>query len=59
MAWYKTGTDSVTDDSTIVTGSGTNWINGAAAGEAFLGPDGRLYEVCASVSDNQTLIEPW
>jgi hypothetical protein len=50
MAWYDTGTVSVTNGSTAVTGSGTNFIAGAQIGEAFYGPDGRLYEIQAIVS---------
>ena len=34
MSWYKTGTISVTNGSQTVTGSGTNFIEGANAGEA-------------------------
>lgn len=45
MAWYKTGTVSVTNGSTTVTGSGTNFVSGAQVGEAFQGPDGELYEI--------------
>ena len=47
MAWYKTGTVSVTNGSTTVTGSGTNWIAGANVGEGFQGPDGEIYEITA------------
>ena len=45
MAWYDTGTVSVTNGSTTVTGSGTNFITGAQIGEAFLAPDDKLYEI--------------
>jgi len=45
MAWYDTGTVSVTNGSTTVTGSGTNFVSGARIGEGFAGPDGRLYEI--------------
>ena len=50
MAWYDTGTVSVTNGSTTVTGSGTNFVSGAQVGEGFYGPDGRLYEIQAIVS---------
>ena len=53
MAWYSTGTVSVTNGSTTVTGSGTNFTSGARAGEAFYGPDGKLYEVGSVVSSTQ------
>jgi len=50
MAWYDTGTVSVTNGSTTVTGSGTNFVSGAQVGEAFYGPDDNLYEIEAIVS---------
>lgn len=51
MAWYRTGTISVTNGSPTVTGSGTAWISNAAVGEALYGPDGRLYEISNIGSD--------
>lgn len=51
MSWYKTGTLSLTNGSTAVTGSGTAFIANAAAGEALLAPDGKYYEIAAVVSD--------
>jgi hypothetical protein len=60
MAWYDTGTVSVTNGSTAVIGSGTNFISGAQIGEAFYGPDGRLYEIQAIVSATSlTLADPY
>ena len=53
MPWYRTGTASVTNGSTTVTGSGTNWIDGAAVGEAFIGPDAKVYEIASIVSATQ------
>lgn len=53
MAWYRTGTCSTTNGSTTVTGSGTDWIAGVGVGEAFLGPDGRVYEIASVVSATQ------
>lgn len=50
MAWYRTGTASLTNGSTTVTGSGTDWVTGAAVGEGFYGPDGRVYEIAAITS---------
>ena len=50
MPWYATGTVSVTNGSTTVTGSGTNFVSGAQVGEGFYGPDDRLYEIQAIVS---------
>ena len=46
MAWYDTGTISVTNGSNTVTGSGTQWITGAQVGEAML-IAGELYEISA------------
>lgn len=51
--WYDTGTVSVTNGSTTVTGSGTNFVSGAQVGEAFYGPDDNLYEIQAIVSATQ------
>ena len=49
--WYKTGTISVPNGSTAVTGSGTAWVANSAPGEALQGPDGKLYEIAAINSD--------
>ena len=35
MAWYKTGTVSVTNGSTTVTGTGTDFITAVRAGDGF------------------------
>ena len=45
MAWYKSGTVTVTNNSKVVTGTGTAWVQGASVGEAFFGPDQRIYEI--------------
>ena len=58
MAWYKTGTVSVTNASTTVTGSGTNFVSGAQVGEAFYGPDDDLYEITAISSATSLTITP-
>jgi hypothetical protein len=60
MAWYDTGTVSVTNGSATVTGSGTNFIAGAQVGEGFASSDGRLYEIQAIVSATSlTLADPY
>jgi len=60
MAWYDIGTVSVTNGSTTVTGSGTNFIAGVQIGEAFTSTDGRLYEIQAIVSATVlTLANPY
>lgn len=51
--WYKSGTITVTNGSTTVTGSGTSWITGAGIGEALYAPDGRIYEIANIVSATQ------
>ena len=60
MAWYDTGTVSVTNGSTTVTGAGTNFVAGVQVGEGFSGPDGRIYEIQAVVSATAlTLADPY
>lgn len=60
MAWYDTGTVNVTANSATVTGVGTQWLAGARQGEAFVGPDGRLYEVLNIASNTSlTLTKPY
>jgi len=45
MAWYRAGTVAVTNGSTTVTGTGTAFVGNVEAGESFVGPDGRPYEI--------------
>lgn len=60
MAWYDAGTVTVTLNSATVTGVGTQWVAGARQGEAFVGPDGRLYEVLNIASNTSlTLTRPY
>ena len=49
MAWYDTGTIAVTNGSTAVVGTGTQWVTGAQVGEAML-IDNVLYEIQSIVS---------
>lgn len=51
MAWYATGTITVTNGSTTITGVGTAFIANVVNGYALIAPDGRTYEV-ASVDSN-------
>lgn len=54
MAWYSVGTVAVTNGSATVTGSNTQWdAEIVLAGDAFLGPDGALYEISAVNSATQ------
>lgn len=60
MAWYDLGTVKVTANSSAVTGTSTKWLAGARQGEAFVAPDGRLYEVLNIASDTSlTLTKPY
>ena len=58
MAWYSTGTVSVSTGSAVVTGTGTSFINNARYGDALLGPDGKWYEVVTVGSDTVLSIDP-
>ncbi|MBA4779150.1 tail fiber domain-containing protein [Blastomonas sp.] len=58
MAWYRTGTVALTNGSATVTGSGTAFIANAPIGEAFLGPDGRTYEITDTPSNTSLTISP-
>lgn len=60
MAWYRSGTVSVTNGSTTVSGSGTDWISGVGVGEGFIAPDGKIYEVAFIASATSlTLASPY
>lgn len=60
MAWYKSGTVSVTSGSAVVTGSGTAWVANVKAGHGFIGPDRFTYEILSVNSNTQlTLAEPY
>ncbi|MFW8636716.1 pyocin knob domain-containing protein [Cribrihabitans pelagius] len=54
MAWVKSGTVAVTNGSPVVTGTGTGWFGSLQNGWAFVGPDGRTYEILTV--DNATAI---
>lgn len=58
MPWYRAGSVAVTNGSAIVTGAGTDFVGNAQAGEVFLGPDGRAYEISAVQSATQLTIIP-
>lgn len=58
MAWYRVGTVNVTNNSNTVIGVGTAWVQAAAIGETFLGPDGGLYEITAINSNTSLSISP-
>lgn len=58
MTWYRTGTVTVTNGSTNVAGTGTAFVANGQIGEAFLGPDGRTYEITNIPSDTALTITP-
>jgi hypothetical protein len=58
MPWLRTGTVSCTLNSTTVTGFNTGFIANSRVGDAFLGPDGRWYEVANIASDTALSILP-
>jgi hypothetical protein len=56
MAWYRAGTVTVTNGSPVINGAGTDFVSNTQIGEAFLGPDGRVYEVAQVVSAAQLIL---
>lgn len=56
--WYRTGTVSVSNGSTTVTGNLTAWLMAAKVGDAFDGPDGKRYEITAVTSNTAIEILP-
>ncbi len=58
MAWYRAGTVAVTNNSNVVTGTGTDWVDAVALGETLLGPDGQVYEIASIVSGVSLRISP-
>lgn len=54
--WYRAGTVTVTNGSPNVTGAGTDFVANVGPGEAFLGPDGRVYEVAQVLSATQLVL---
>lgn len=58
MSWYRVGTAAITAGQTTVTGTGTNFSANGRVGDAFLGPDGRWYEVTNIASGTVLSILP-
>lgn len=58
MAWYRTGTVSITNGLNSVTGSGTAWLSNARVGDAFVGPDGKMYEINGIPADDSMSVYP-
>ena len=58
MPWHRLGTVSVTQNSPTVTGVGTAFAANTRIGDAFIGPDGRQYELANVASDTVISIIP-
>lgn len=58
MPWHKTGTVAVTANSATVTGTGTAFDKNTRIGDAFLGPDGRWYEITGAPGATTLSIDP-
>lgn len=58
MPWYRAGSVAVTNGSATVTGANTDFVANTQAGEVFLGPDGRVYEISGVQSATQLTIIP-
>jgi hypothetical protein len=58
MAWYKTGTLSITAGQTSVTGVGTQFASNARVGDGLRGPDGKWYEIVNIASETVLGIFP-
>lgn len=58
MPWLRSGTVSCTQNSNTITGTNTGFAANARVGDAFLGPDGRWYEVANIASDTVLSILP-
>lgn len=58
MSWYRTGTVTVTNNSNVVNGAGTDWLAVAAEGDMFQGPDMIAYEITQIVSATSLRISP-
>lgn len=58
MAWYKTGTVSVQNGETSVTGVSTKFASNTRVGDGFRGPDGEWYEIVNIASETVLGIYP-
>lgn len=56
--WHRQGKVSLTKGSDVVTGVGTNWVENIRVGDAFQGPDGKLYQVINVASNEALAISP-
>ena len=58
MSWHRQGTISVAQNSNVVTGVNTAFAANTRVGDAFIGPDGRQYELGNVASDTVISIIP-
>lgn len=58
MAWYKTGSVTVTTGQTAVIGVGTSFVSNVRVGDGFRGPDGNWYEIVNIASETAIGIYP-
>ena len=58
MPWLRAGTVAVTNTSQMVTGTNTDFVSNVRIGDAFIGPDGRSYEVSNVASPTVLAIIP-
>lgn len=58
MSWESTGTVTVTNNSNTVTGVGTVFASASRVGDAFIAPDGSLYEIDNVISNTSLSINP-
>lgn len=58
MAWYRSGTVSVTNGSAVVIGAATNFVENTRVGDNFIAPDGRNYEITNIASNTAISINP-
>lgn len=56
MAWYRSGTVTVANGSPNVQGAGTDFVANAQIGHAFLGPDGKVYEIAQVEAAGQIVL---
>ncbi|AQS50712.1 hypothetical protein PAEH1_02580 [Paenalcaligenes hominis] len=56
--WHRQGKVSLTKGSDVVTGVGTAWVENIRVGDAFQGPDGKLYQVINVASNEALAISP-
>lgn len=58
MSWETAGKVNITKGNTTVTGVGTNFTAKSRIGDAFIAPDGAIYEVSNIVSTTSLVISP-